>query len=60
MLCTCMAEWQAVEPRVKKTFLPIFWVEEKSQATPAQCNTFKKQVNRGMGIAFVYKCTITA
>ncbi|KAL3140914.1 hypothetical protein ABBQ32_005445 [Trebouxia sp. C0010 RCD-2024] len=37
-------EWQAVEPRVKKTFLPIFWVEEKSQATAAQCNTFKKQV----------------
>ena len=42
----CMAEWQAVEPRVRKTFLPIFWVEEKSQATPDQCSTFRKQVNR--------------
>lgn len=40
------AEWQAVEPRVKRTFLPIFWVEEKSQATAAQCNDFKKQVIR--------------
>ena len=43
-MCGCTAEWQAVEPRVRKTFLPIFWVEEKSQATPDQCSAFKKQV----------------
>lgn len=45
-LHACIAEWQAVEPRVRKTFLPIFWVEEKSQATPDQCSAFKKQVSQ--------------
>lgn len=38
------AEWRAVEPHVKKTFLPIFWVEERSQATSEQCSSFKSQV----------------
>ncbi|KAL0051752.1 hypothetical protein WJX82_001524 [Trebouxia sp. C0006] len=37
-------EWRAVEPHVKKTFLPIFWVEEWSQATSDQLTSFKSQV----------------
>ncbi|KAL0022764.1 hypothetical protein WJX79_001660 [Trebouxia sp. C0005] len=37
-------EWRAVEPHVKKTFLPIFWVEEWSQATSDQLSSFKSQV----------------
>jgi len=44
------AEWRAVEPHVKKTFLPIFWVEEWSQATSDQLSSFKSQVSALLGI----------
>lgn len=37
-------EWRAVEPHVRNTFLPIFWVEEKSEASADQCSSFKKHV----------------
>lgn len=37
-------EWQAVEPGVRKTFLPVFWVEQRSEATSDQLTSFKNQV----------------